>query len=118
MDDRMAGAARMAVLELHLARVEERVTAWTRLRERLLAMTDSLRAGETASVDDVLADDSRAKALAELWRGLVAELSGGNHEIEGAVQRVWEQEGEQLVAQHETNPRMFECMAFIERVRG
>jgi DNA-binding transcriptional MerR regulator len=159
------------VLEMHLERVEERIAAWTRLRERLRSLTLALQAGESMSVDQLLEtlemmtmvekhytpeqlewlalrrgevgeerikqveaewprlidevvaaidagvspNDPRAKALAERWMGLVREFSGGNLEIEGAVQRVWEQEGEHIVQQHGMNPRMMECAEFVNK---
>lgn len=165
-------ATPLQILERHLDAIDGRIADLTRLRDRLLTVTRSLRAGDEATVeelmttlemmtmvekhytpdqlkwlaerraaigderikeveaawpvliDEVLAaiddgvepDEPRALALADRWRGLVAEFTGGNAAIEGAVQRVWEQDGEQVAQQHGMNPRMMEAMAFIERV--
>lgn len=161
----------LSVLEMHILRIEERIAAWTRLRERLRSLVLVHQAGESMSVDQLLETlemmtmvekhytpeqlellaqrreevgeerikqveaewprlieemvaaidagvtptDPRAKALAERWMGLVQEFSGGNREIEGAVKRVWEQEGEQIVQQHGMNPRMMECAEFVNQ---
>jgi DNA-binding transcriptional MerR regulator len=59
--------------------------------------------------------DPEAQALAARWMELVREFSGGNQAIEGVVKRVWEAEGEQIVQQHGMNPRMTECMAYINQ---
>jgi DNA-binding transcriptional MerR regulator len=159
------------VLESHLAQIEARIDAWSRLRDRLTSIARQMRAGESRSLNDLLetlemmamaekyytqeqlerlarrrdevgedrvkeveaewprlideviaaidagvsANDPRARALAERWMGLVREFSGGNREIEGVIQRVWEQDGERLVEQHGMNPRMMECADYINR---
>jgi DNA-binding transcriptional MerR regulator len=87
-------------------RIREVEAAWPRLIDEVAAAIDA----------GVPVDEPRAKALAARWMALIRELSGGNAEIEGAVARVWQQEGAQLVRQHGMNPRMMECGTYIQRV--
>ena len=45
--------------------------------------------------------------------GLVQESSGGNREIESALQRVWDEDSGRLIEQHGMNPRMMACAAYV-----
>jgi MerR family transcriptional regulator, thiopeptide resistance regulator len=40
------------------------------------------------------------QALAQRWRSLVQEFSGGDPGIEQAVKRLWQEQGDHLIAQH------------------
>jgi DNA-binding transcriptional MerR regulator len=89
--------------EVGQARIKQVEAEWTRLIDEVVAAIDA----------GIPAHDPRALALAERWTGLVQEFSSGNQEIESAVQRVWDEDGDRLIEQHGMNPRMTECAAYV-----
>jgi len=91
--------------EVGETRIQEVEAEWPQLIDEVVAAIDR----------GIPPGDPHAQALARRWTELVREFTGSNQEIEGAVQRVWEVDGEQLVQQHGLNPRMSECAAYISQ---
>jgi hypothetical protein len=122
LDDVLETVEMMTMVEKHyspeqlewLARRREEVGE-TRIKEVEAEWPRLINEVVDAIERRIPSSDPRAQELARRWMGLVREFSGGNREIGGAVQRVWETEGEQLVRQYDLNPRMSECAAYIDR---
>lgn len=92
-----------------------------RIREAELAWAEVIPAVREHMKRGTGPDDPQLQALAERWRSLVNEFTGGNREIAAGVRNMYEQDHEQINAinPNTPDPEMFKFMKQVfERIGG